>query len=150
MSCLQCKRCRFNPWVRKLPWGRKWQPAPVFLPGNSHGESDGLQSIGLQRVGHDWSHTQTHTHPYMWTYALTTIFPSFCPFKYNFQFCTCETLKIAIETFLKSVWSVKEALEAVRSRYRTPEMKLSRWELLRSVKEYVYQCRRCKRHKSNF
>ena len=27
----------FNPWVRKIPWRRKWQPTPVFLPGKSHG-----------------------------------------------------------------------------------------------------------------
>ena len=27
----------FNPWVRKIPWRRKWQPTPVFLPGESHG-----------------------------------------------------------------------------------------------------------------
>ena len=39
------------------PWGeeRAWQPAPVFLPGESPGseESGGQQSMGLQRVGHD-------------------------------------------------------------------------------------------------
>ena len=23
----------FNPWVRKIPWRRKWKPTPVFLPG---------------------------------------------------------------------------------------------------------------------
>ena len=28
----------FNPWVRKIPWKRKWQPSPVFLPGKSHGQ----------------------------------------------------------------------------------------------------------------
>ena len=28
----------FNPWVGKIPWRRKWQPAPVFLPGESHGQ----------------------------------------------------------------------------------------------------------------
>ena len=28
----RCKRCRFNPWVRKIPWKRKWKPTPVFLP----------------------------------------------------------------------------------------------------------------------
>ena len=28
----------FNPWVRKILWGRKWQPTPVFLPGESHGQ----------------------------------------------------------------------------------------------------------------
>ena len=27
----------FDPWVGKIPWRRKWQPAPVFLPGESHG-----------------------------------------------------------------------------------------------------------------
>ena len=27
---------RFNPWVGKMPWSRKWQPALVFLPGKFH------------------------------------------------------------------------------------------------------------------
>ena len=27
----------FDPWVGKFPWRRKWQPTPVFLPGESHG-----------------------------------------------------------------------------------------------------------------
>ena len=27
-----CRRCRFDPWVRKIPWRRAWQPLPVFLP----------------------------------------------------------------------------------------------------------------------
>ena len=26
----------FNLWVREMPWRRKWQPTPVFLPGKSH------------------------------------------------------------------------------------------------------------------
>ena len=26
----------FNPWVRKIPWRRKWPPTPAFLPGKSH------------------------------------------------------------------------------------------------------------------
>ena len=33
----QRKRCRFDPWVRKVPWRREWQPTPVFLPGKCHG-----------------------------------------------------------------------------------------------------------------
>ena len=28
----------FNPWVGKIPWRKKWQPTPVFLPGKSHGQ----------------------------------------------------------------------------------------------------------------
>ena len=27
-----------RPWVRKIHWGRDWQPTPVFLPGESHGQ----------------------------------------------------------------------------------------------------------------
>jgi len=27
---------RFNPWAGKIPWSRKWQPVPVFLPGKFH------------------------------------------------------------------------------------------------------------------
>ena len=32
---LQCGTPGFNPWVRKIPWRRAWQPTPVFLPGES-------------------------------------------------------------------------------------------------------------------
>ena len=28
----------FDLWVRKIPWKREWQPTPVFLPGESHGQ----------------------------------------------------------------------------------------------------------------
>ena len=31
------KRYEFNPWVRKSPWRREWQPTSVFLPEESHG-----------------------------------------------------------------------------------------------------------------
>ena len=36
--CLQCGGPGFDPWVRKIPWRRKWQPTPVVLPGESHGQ----------------------------------------------------------------------------------------------------------------
>ena len=38
-SACQCKRHKrygFDPWVGKIPWRKKWQPTPVFLPGKSH------------------------------------------------------------------------------------------------------------------
>ena len=49
------KRHGFDPWVRKTPWRRNWQPTLVFLPGESHGQRilAGYESIGSQRVGHD-------------------------------------------------------------------------------------------------
>ena len=39
-----------------MPWKKAWQPTPVFLPRESPGTEDpgGLQSIVMQRLGHDW------------------------------------------------------------------------------------------------
>ena len=34
-QCRKCKRCRFDPWLRKIPWKGAWQPTPIFLPGES-------------------------------------------------------------------------------------------------------------------
>ena len=36
--CPQCRRPGFDSWVGKIPWRRKWQPIPVFLPGEFHGQ----------------------------------------------------------------------------------------------------------------
>ena len=37
-SSCPCSDCRFHPRVGKIPWRRKWQPTPVFLPGKSLGQ----------------------------------------------------------------------------------------------------------------
>ena len=37
-KCRRDKRHGFDPWVGKIPWNREWQPMPVFLPGESHGQ----------------------------------------------------------------------------------------------------------------
>ena len=37
-QCWRCKRLGFDPWVGKIPWSRKWQPTPVFLPGKFYGQ----------------------------------------------------------------------------------------------------------------
>ena len=39
----------FDPWVGKIPWRRKWQPTPVFLPGKSHGQRSMSGSMGSQK-----------------------------------------------------------------------------------------------------
>ena len=56
MILLQCKKCRFNPWDGKIPWRRAWQPTPVLLPGESHGQKRlvGYSPEGC-RVRRDWS-----------------------------------------------------------------------------------------------
>ena len=52
--CLQCRRPRFDPWVGKVPWRRAWQPTPVFLPGESHGQRS---LVGYNPQGHKESDT---------------------------------------------------------------------------------------------
>ena len=38
LQCRRLKRHGFNPRIRKIPWRRKWQSTPVFLPGKFHGQ----------------------------------------------------------------------------------------------------------------
>ena len=50
----------FYPGARKPPWRRKWQPTPVFLPGESHGQRSlvGYSLWGSKWVGYDWATKQ--------------------------------------------------------------------------------------------
>ena len=51
---LQCRRREFDPWVRKIPWRRKWQSTPVFLPGKSMDRGAWRATVhGVARVRHD-------------------------------------------------------------------------------------------------
>jgi len=54
-TVMQCRRPEFYPCVGKIPWRRAWQPTPVFLSGEFPWteEPGRLQSMGLQRVGHN-------------------------------------------------------------------------------------------------
>ena len=60
-STCRCRRHRFDPWLRKIPWNRKWQPTPVFLLGKSHGQRS---LAGYSPWGCKESDTtgQLHTH----------------------------------------------------------------------------------------
>ena len=51
----QCWRHGLDSWVGKIPWRRKWQPTPVFLPGKSHGQRSlvGFSPWGRKRIRHD-------------------------------------------------------------------------------------------------
>ena len=59
-QCRRLKRGGFNPWVRKIPWRRAWQPTPVFFPGESHAQRSlaGYSPWG-QRGGHNWATSHT-------------------------------------------------------------------------------------------
>ena len=54
------RKLEFNPWVGTIPWRRKWQPTPVFLPGESHGQ----RSLGatVHRVVESDITEQMNTH----------------------------------------------------------------------------------------
>ena len=75
------------PGSGRFPWRRGWQPTPIFLPGESHGQRSlmgyspwgcGLQSMGLQRVRHDFATNNTH---------LPQMGPALCPSQLEPSFC---------------------------------------------------------------
>ena len=53
---------QFDPWVRKIPWRRAWQPTPVFLPRESCGQRSlvGYSPQGCKES--DMTETTYHTH----------------------------------------------------------------------------------------
>ena len=68
-SACQRRRRGFNPWVGKIPWRRKWQPTPVFLPGKFRGQRGlvgyslwGCKESDTTEHTHMCTHTHTHTH----------------------------------------------------------------------------------------
>ena len=73
-DCLQCGRPRFDPWVGKIPWRRKWHPTPVFLPGESHRRRS---LVGCSPRGHKESDT-------------TSLSLSQLPDSYSYPCVTCE------------------------------------------------------------
>ena len=54
-SCRRCRRHGFDPWIRKIFWNKKWQPAPVSLPEKFHQQRRlaGYSPWGCTRVGHN-------------------------------------------------------------------------------------------------
>ena len=53
-QCKRHKRHVFDPWVGNIPWSRKWQPAPMLLPGIFH------WTEGPGRL-HPWGHKESNT-----------------------------------------------------------------------------------------
>ena len=92
----QCRRCGFNPWVRKVPWRRKWQPPPIFLPGKSHGQRSLVRysSRGHKRVGYDVEAKQQYISIVLDLYRV-----------WNITFCRC-VIDIAFLSYVGSRYSV--------------------------------------------
>ena len=58
-QCRRQRRPRFDPWVWKIPWRRKWHSTPVFLPGESHGQRSlagySGEESGVVKSQADWA-----------------------------------------------------------------------------------------------
>ena len=85
-SNCQCRSCGFNPWVGKIPWRRKWQPSPVFLPGESH-EQRSLAGYS------PWGHKQIALSQWALTHAQKKI--------NSFQMLNCWATVLVT---MKTVW----------------------------------------------
>ena len=60
-QCRRCRRHRFDSWVWKMPWRRKQQPTPVFLPGKFHRQRSLMgYSLWGRRESNTPGHTCTH------------------------------------------------------------------------------------------
>ena len=51
-----------DPWGGKIPWSRKWQPTPVFLPGKSHGQRSLVGYSPWGRRESDTTEATEHSH----------------------------------------------------------------------------------------
>ena len=69
---LQCRIPQYDSWVRKIPWRRKWQPTPGFLPGESHGQRS---LVGYSPRGHKESDMTEQLHFDFYNYTVLRGFP---------------------------------------------------------------------------
>ena len=69
-----------NPWVGKIPWSRKWQPTPVFLSGEFHGQ-------GSLAGYHPWGHKGSDTTEATWHIHTLAGNVTFLPFLPNLSRC---------------------------------------------------------------
>ena len=74
-SACQCRRLEFNSWTGKIPWRWKWQPAPVFWPGESHGQWSLVGYSTWGRKESDTTEPLTYTHTGHWYWWIEAAFP---------------------------------------------------------------------------
>ena len=93
-QCRKYKRHELDPWVGKIPWRRAWQPIPLFVPEESHGQKSLVGYSPLNHKESDTTEVTQHTHIQLFQHRLwkgLIFYPQSC-------FCTC--IKIQLTIFL--------------------------------------------------
>ena len=113
-NAVRHKGCRCDPWVRKSPWRRAWQPTPVFLSGEFHGQEAWRATVPeVTRVRHDLA-TKTAT-----TYGIRKLikyFPEVDPswFLVSLDFWVSDKMYLSssriIDTFVYNVHDQEDKL----------------------------------------
>ena len=83
---LQCRRPGFDPWVRKIPWRRKWQSTPVLLPGKSRGQRS---LVGYSTWGRKESDTTERLH-----FHFSVIYKKLLPQSGSQKFTPIDSFKV--------------------------------------------------------
>ena len=151
-SACQGMRCEFDSWVGKILWRRRWQPTPVFLPGEFHGQRRlaGYSPWGHKELGMT-EHTHTHSH---YCLGLSTFTaedpPGFNPWWANSDPTSCMDGQKKLR--LKKKWNfneqhLKEAhwhltvpgrnSKTLKGKHYTP---LSDWKLFPKMTHFYHFC----------
>ena len=72
-QCRNCRRWEFDPWGRKIPWRRKWQPTPVVLPGESYGQMHSACCQACQATDHGVAKSRTQLNDLACTHVHYTV-----------------------------------------------------------------------------
>ena len=86
-QCRRRKRREVDPWVGKIPWSRRWQPSPVFLPGKFHGQRS---PAGYSPWGHKESDTTERLRTHI--VLLNSFFPLLCCWPGNASTCISQAI----------------------------------------------------------
>ena len=95
-------------WVGKIPWRRAWQPTPVFLPGESHGQRSlaGYSLWGCRELDTNERQTLTHIHNYLScsNKCLINIFLIIFKVKFNSKAILCKSVCSFLSFCVASTW----------------------------------------------
>ena len=83
-QCRRHKRRGFDPWLGKIPWRRKWQLAPVFLPERSHRQRSLMGYSPWSRKESDMTeHRHVYVYVYTYIYVPMYLYVCLCAYRYT-------------------------------------------------------------------